>query len=199
MAGRIATLFDPEGKRLYLTEDERRSFMEAASIAYGPTRTLCGALHYTGCRISEALELTPQRGDLTAETITFRSLKKRGKVVYRAVPVPPDFLDVLNMVHGIREARGTERKNRPLWDYSRTTAWRRIREIMEAAGLEDGPHRSPKGLRHGYGLAAIASGVLLNVLQQVLGHAKMETTAIYANALGDEKKEDHRPHVGMSR
>ena len=59
---------------------------------------------------------------------------------------------------------------------------------MEAAGLEDGPHRSPKGLRHGYGLAAIASGVPLNVLQQVLGHAKMETTAIHANALGDEKK-----------
>ena len=27
-----------------------------------------------------------------------------------------------------------------------------------------------------------------NVLQQPLGHAKMETTAIYANALGDEKK-----------
>ena len=98
MAGRIPTLFDPEGKRLYLTEDERRAFMEAASIAYRPTRTLCGALHYTGCRISEALELTPQRGDLTAEIITFRSLKKRGKVVYRAVPVPPDFLDVLNMV-----------------------------------------------------------------------------------------------------
>ena len=162
--------------------------MQAASTAYRPIRTLCGVLHYTGCRISEALQLTPQRVDLTAETITFRSLKKRGKVVYRAVPVPPDFLDVLNMVHGIREARGTERERQPLWGYSRTTAWRRVREIMDAAELEDGPHLCPKGLRHGYGVAAIASGVPLNVLQQVLGHAKMETTAIYANALGEERK-----------
>lgn len=188
MANRIPTLFDPDGRRLYLTEGERSAFMQAASTAYRPIRTLCGILHFTGCRISEALELTPQRVDLAAETITFRSLKKRGRVVYRAVPVPPDFLDVLNMVHGIREGRGTERENLPLWNYSRTTAWRRVREIMDAAELEDGPHLCPKGLRHGYGVAAIASGVPLNVLQQVLGHAKMETTAIYANALGEEKK-----------
>jgi integrase/recombinase XerD len=37
-------------------------------------------------------------------------------------------------------------------------------------------------------MAAIAAGIPLNVLQQILGHTKMETMAIYANALGDEKK-----------
>ena len=115
--------------------------------------------------------------------------KRGGAIVYRSVPIPPDFLDVLNMVHGIREARERGREHRPLWDYSRTTAWRRVREIMEKAELEDGPHLCPKGLRHGYGIAAIASGVPLNVLQKLLGHTKMETTAIYANALGDEQKQ----------
>jgi integrase len=60
---------------------------------------------------------------------------------------------------------------------------------MTAAGLEDGPHLCPKGLRHGYGVAAIASGVPLNMLQKWLGHAKMETTAIYADAVGAEQQE----------
>ena len=185
----IPSLFDPDGNRLYLTQDERRAFMAAASTVERPLRTFSGILHHTGCRITEALQLTPQRVDLTAGTVNFRSLKKRGKIIYRAVPVPPDFLDLLDMVHGIREARGTRKADQPLWDYSRTTAWRRVREIMTAARLEDGPHLCPKGLRHGYGVAAIASGVPLNMLQKWLGHAKMETTAIYADAVGDEQKQ----------
>jgi hypothetical protein len=34
-----------------------------------------------------------------------RKLKKRRRGVFRAVPVPPELLDTLDMVHGIREAQ----------------------------------------------------------------------------------------------
>ena len=71
---------------------------------------------------------------------------------------------------------------------SRITVWRRVTELMEAAGIPDGPHRCPKGLRHGYGVYAIGSGVPLNVLCKWMGHASMEVTAIYANALGAEEQ-----------
>jgi len=57
---------------------------------------------------------------------------------------------------------------------------------MKDAGLEDGPHRCPKGLRHGYGVHAISHGVPLNMLRKWMGHASMEIMAIYANALGAE-------------
>jgi integrase len=50
------------------------------------------------------------------------------------------------------------------------------------------PHRCPKGLRHGYGVHAIGSGVPLNMLCKWMGHASMEVTAIYANALGAEEQ-----------
>lgn len=59
---------------------------------------------------------------------------------------------------------------------------------MEAAGISEGPHASPKGLRHGYGVAAITAGVPLNMLSKWMGHSKIETTAIYANALGEEQR-----------
>ncbi len=137
------------------------------------------------------MELTIRRVDLDAETITFRTLKKRGsKIIYRAVPVPPDFLDILDMVHGIRAARKEwkQRADDQLWSFSRTTAWRRVTKIMIEAGIPEGPHRTTKGLRHGYGVHAISKGVALNMLQKWLGHSIMENTAIYSNAVGEEQK-----------
>jgi site-specific recombinase XerD len=46
----------------------------------------------------------------------------------------------------------------------------------------------PKGLRHGYAVACIEKGIQLNVVQELLGHAQMTTTAIYAHAVGAERR-----------
>src|SRR4051794_40426576 len=98
-----------EGHRKYLTREERARFLKAAEKADRETRTLCGVLAFTGCRISEALELTADRIDLAGGAIVFESLKKRRRGVFRAVPVPPQLLDALDLVHGIQEAqRGKE-------------------------------------------------------------------------------------------
>jgi len=119
----------------------------------------------------------------------FESLKKRRRGVYRAVPVPPGLLDELDLVHGVREAqrRGKGHGDQPLWPMSRMTAWRHVTTVMVAADIPDGPHRSPKGLWHGFGVHAISSGVPLNMLGKWMGHASLEVTAIYANALGTEE------------
>ncbi len=82
-------LHDAEGRRLYLTEEERRAFVLAAAKAPRGVRTFCGVLHATGCRISEALAMTAQQVDLSGRVVVFESLKKRRRGVYRAVPVPP--------------------------------------------------------------------------------------------------------------
>jgi site-specific recombinase XerD len=58
---------------------------------------------------------------------------------------------------------------------------------MDAAGLQDGVHSSPKGLRHGFGVAAVKNGIALNMAQRWLGHAHITTTAIYADAVGEEE------------
>jgi integrase len=147
-------------------------------------------LRIARCRISEALALTPARVDLTGKALVFESLKKRRQGVYRAVPVPPGLLDTLDMVHGIREAqkRGRGHTDRPLWPWARNTAWRHVKAVMATADIPDGPHQSPKGLRHGFGVHAIGAGVPLNLLAKWMGHASLEVTAIYANALGIEER-----------
>ena len=84
-------LYDDQGNRLYLTDEERAAFLDAARKAPRQVRTFCAILHFTGCRLSEALALTPRCVDLADGTVRFETLKKRRKGVYRAVPVPPDF------------------------------------------------------------------------------------------------------------
>ncbi len=183
-------LHDTQGHRLYLTADERAAFLAAAKQAPLPVRTFSLVLHYTGCRISEALALTPASIDLSGKTIVFETLKKRRSGIYRAVPVPEEVLDTLNMVHDIQKAgkRRTRVKARtPLWPWSRTTAWRRVKEVLNAAAIAAGPHKSPKGLRHGYGVAAVCSGVPPNMLKKWMGHASLEVTALYSDAPGEEQ------------
>jgi site-specific recombinase XerC len=144
-----------------------------------PVRTLCMIRAHAGCRLSEALALSADRVDLAAGVLTIESLKKRRTGIFRNVPVPPALLDALDMVHGIREAQSRRSKGRGerLWPWSRMTGWRAVHTVVAAAGL-DGPHASPKGLRHGFGVAAVSAGIPLNLVQKWLGHAQLSTTAI---------------------
>lgn len=183
-------LYDSRGQRKYLTPDERREFLLAAQDAPEKVRTFCATLVYTGCRISEALALTADRVDLGDGVLIFESLKKRRRGIYRAVPVPPVLLDTLEMVHEIRAARGETGRGYGvhLWDWSRATAWRRVCEIMEAARIA-GLHATPKGLRHVFGIKATTSKIPLHMTQRWLGHTKIETTSIYADAVGPEERQ----------
>ena len=189
-------LHDPAGNRLYLNAEERAAFLAVARRQPARDRTICETLHWTGCRPSELLEITPARIDLSGGTIAIRSLKKRRdavghqKNVFRTVPVPPEFLDTLNTAHGIREAQKSRRKaTAPIWDLSRVRIWQIVKRIMTDAGIPDAPHRSPKGLRHGFGVNATVQGVPLHMLQRWLGHAQLSTTAIYADAVGKEEQD----------
>ncbi len=125
-------LYDNNGHRLYLNKSEREAFRVAAQKAPLDLRTFCLLLYYTGCRISEALQITADRIDFADEGFTFESLKKRKKGIYRFVPVPSTFLDTLNLVHELQERK---QKKRYLWHWSRTTAWRRVKAIMDVADI----------------------------------------------------------------
>ena len=59
---------------------------------------------------------------------------------------------------------------------------------MRDAGIE-GPQACPRGLRHGFGVAAVIAGVPLPTVAAVLGHADLSTTAIYTTAIGAEARE----------
>lgn len=176
------SLHSSGGLRKYLTKAERTRFMASAADCPPTIETLCLTLAWTGCRITEALNLTHADLDAEAGTVAVRCLKKRRAGIVREVPVPAAFLAELRRVHG--PGRPGDR----LWPIARTTAWRHVKGVMRAAGV-GATAASPKGLRHGFGVHAVRSGIPLNLLQRWLGHADIATTAIYTDVIGAEERE----------
>lgn len=174
---------DRFGQRKYLTRRERDAFLRTAATYNRCVHSFCWMLAATGCRISEALSLSETSIDFEAGQVVIRSLKKRGRKVFRTVPLPPALLFMLQ--EGLEA--GLLCRDR-LWPWSRMTGYRRVREVMRAAKIT-GRHASPKGLRHAFGVCAIQSNVPLNLIQRWLGHADIKTTTIYTDAMGPEERQ----------
>lgn len=176
------SMFNGNGQRKYLTRSETDMFVKNAKTRNPDVQGFCLLIAATGCRISEALALTRNNIDFEAGTVIIRCLKKRGRRVFRAIPLPSTLLQRLRQWIA-KGALGHER----LFPWSRMTGYRRICEVMSAAGIK-GDYATPKGLRHAFGINAIQSGVPLNLVQRWLGHADIKTTAIYTSAMGDEER-----------
>ncbi len=172
-------LFDQRGNRKYLIARERLAFVYAASKEREAVSTFCLTLAFTGARISEVLALTASRIDAADEAIIFETLKQRRKQIFRAVPVPRALIPILTMYGVGKEGR--------LWSWGRTNAWKVVKSVMRSAGIAES-FCKPKALRHAFAVEAGQKGIPLNIVQRWLGHARIETTAIYASAIGDEER-----------
>ncbi|NVK17237.1 MAG: site-specific integrase [Methylocystaceae bacterium] len=174
-------LYDLQGRRLYCTADERKAFLKEAQNRPIDVELFCLTLCYSGARISEVLNLTPQRIDVENGVIVFETLKKRHRGVFRAVPIP-DFL-----ISRLSRYALPHKPDQRLWHWCRTKAWQEVKSVM-AINKTDGPQATAKGLRHGFAINALQSGVPLNMVSKWLGHSSLEITAIYANAYGTEER-----------
>lgn len=175
-------MFDSEGKRKYMNDAERKAFFRV--MARQPDALLqsfCLTLLYTGYRISEALHVTAGNIDLSQKCIVFETLKRRQRGLFRSVPVPD------NMVAVFRELVHEVEPGRRVWPFSRATAFRLIRDMANEAGVK-GTMACPKGLRHGFAVACIGQNIPLTTVQKWLGHARLETTAIYLGVSGAEER-----------
>ena len=181
-------LVDARGRK-YLTRDERARFLAAVRTHPRPqVQTLARTLALTGCRVSEALAMRACDVDLEAAELRIATLKRR-RPHWRAVPIPDDLVQALELVHRVRAAQASPRgRTRALWPVTRQTAARQIGELMRRAGIT-GPRACPRGLRHSFGVAAVTAGVPLPTIAAVLGHADLATTAIYTTAIGAEARE----------
>lgn len=177
------SLYGRNGQRKYLTSQERVRFIAAAERwPRKDVAALCLVMAYSGCRISEALAMTVHSVNTEDGTVAVQSLKKRGAFMVREVPVPDATLARL-------AALGVSRGDERLWPFSRGHAWQLIKAVMRHANIVSGLQSTPKGLRHGFGVHAIRSGVPITLVQRWLGHASLSTTAIYTQVLGQDERQ----------
>jgi integrase len=176
-------LFDRKGNRKYLNGPERKAYLQ---VVKDEPDAACRAFYltmfYTGCRISEGLNVTAERVDLTGRAIVFETLKRRRRGHFRSVPIPDSLTALLRQV--LTDIEHPAR----VWAFSRTTAYRGVKDRMTLAGIAGGM-ACPKGLRHGFAIACIGQDIPLTTVKKWMGHARLETTAIYLDVAGEEERE----------
>lgn len=183
------SMFDQRGQRKYLTSEEVGRLLRCADHYDDRTRLFFRFLAETGCRISEALAMRRERINFADHCVAIESLKKRRRGVFRILPVSAGLIAQLDLV-------APKSPHLPIWPWARMTAWRRLRRLFDDAGIT-GPHASPKGLRHGFAVAAIRAGVPLVLVQSWLGHADIRTTGVYTMLQGPEEREMAHKLRGM--
>lgn len=180
------SLYAPSGTRKYLNAFERQRAL-AAMTSLTPDQSLFAlTLAWTGARVSEVLALTPTCFQLDCGAASIRTLKRR-RLSVREVPLPPDLITALDRHFDLsNKQRDEEAANLRLWPWHRVTAWRLIKRVLAACAIV-GRHACPRGLRHSFGVTTLQAGVPLNLTQRWMGHARLSSTAVYANALGPEE------------
>ena len=172
-------LVDARGRK-YRIADARQRFLEAACLAPRPAdQTFALTLAHTGARVSEALAVRPMDIVLEAASIRIRTLKRRAEH-WPEVPVPPELLRALELVHALRstpaKAEGEPLCSGPCRGRPPT-----------GRSPEPWPtptSRAPRHPRRSSGIATIAADVPLPTITAALGNANLQTIAVYITDAG---------------
>ena len=144
-------------------------------------------LRYTGARVSEVTGINDQADvDFRAGDITMNILKRHNpkrKNTRKIVAVP---LQAVNELARYL-AQYPEMKGKA-FAVSRVNFFTVFRKLCNRADIP-GELAHPHVMRHTRAIELVRAGVPLSIVQQILGHSLLNTTAIYLNFSGQEAKQ----------
>ena len=133
-------------------------------------------MYACGLRITEAatLEVTAIDGIIGFIRVIGKGNKER------QVPLPqPVLAELRNLWKTHRDKRWLFPSPRQEGPISRYALWLTFKQAVRAAGITR--RITPHSLRHSYATRLLESGVDIRVVQILLGHARIGTTAIYTH------------------
>jgi integrase/recombinase XerD len=156
---------------------------------------LLEVLYATGCRASEVCSLRVR--DLSLNERHLRCEGKGGK--QRMVPIGSRAIEAIEQY--MADMRGDlatksphppeelflSRSGRPL---DRVQLWRLVKHYALRAGID--AEISPHSLRHSFATHLLAGGADLRLVQEMLGHASIQTTQIYTHVEHSRLKRIHQ-------
>ncbi len=141
-------------------------------------------LYATGCRASEVCSLRVK--DLSLEEKHLRCEGKGGK--QRMVPVGQRAIDaIVFYCEELRDELAARKSpesdtlflSRTGKAIDRIQLWRLVKRYAQRAGIQS--EISPHSLRHSFATHLLAGGADLRLVQEMLGHASIQTTQIYTH------------------
>ena len=178
---KIAQSYRPKPQRssVVLTPQEVSRLLAAAEP--GKARMLLTTMYGCGLRVSEAIALEVTDIDSQRMVIHIRNGKGRKD---RYVPLGE------NLLEHQRDYWRTYKPSRFLFPGSRddkrsnpSGVRQEFRLAVRIAGIDKAC--TTHTLRHSYASHCLAAGVKIGTIQQILGHANFETTAIYTHVTSD--------------
>ena len=173
LARHLTTVHKPRRAPVVLNQEEMVRLIEAApGLKY---KAAFGVAYGAGLRVSEVVAL--KVSDIDSQRMTLRVEQGKGQRD-RYVMLSPQLLEWL----------------RDWWRAARPQGWlfpgmdpinpmteRHLCSVVSAAAREAGIAKrvSPHTLRHSFATHLLEQGVDIRVIQVLLGHAKLETTALY--------------------
>ncbi|GAA1774814.1 hypothetical protein GCM10009681_52980 [Luedemannella helvata] len=157
-------------------------------------RALLEFLYGTGARISEAVGCVVDEVDLDDASVLLRGKGGRSRLVPLGSHACSSLRDYLHRGRPqllARQRRGdrthTIFRNARGGTLSRQGAWAILRDVAGRAGLDG--RVSPHTLRHCYATHLLDGGADVRVVQELLGHASVTTTAVYTLVTVDRLRE----------
>lgn len=156
-------------------------------IEEGVKRVLFELIYGSGLRISEALAV--RWDDLNLSEKPFVRVLGKGRKV-REVPVSQHFIRALDL-YKKSHPRIPQAEKIFLLEDGREIPQRKVRgwmkEMLSQAGIQN--HVTVHGLRHSYATHLLDSGADLRVIQELLGHASINTTQRYTHVSLDHLRD----------
>jgi site-specific recombinase XerD len=182
LAGEIYHLREPQKIPLVMSPDEARRLLAVASKL--KVRTLLSLAYGCGLRASEVVRLKVKHIDSAQKVIRIEQSKGRKD---RNVMLSPEALDLLRHWWKVRPSRydaGAALAERWLFPGNRrgqpmTTRQlsRLFHQAAEAAGIKKAV--TLHALRHSFATHLLERGTDIRIIQALLGHEKLDTTARY--------------------
>jgi integrase len=180
----------------YVLPEQARAIINAAETT--AHHLLLETLWQSGGRITEVLRLRPCDLDEVEGALRLQNLKQRKRAnKTKLVYVSPELVgDLGRYAHDARLRQtdylfGARRRVGPI---SRQYAGRLVNHYARAAGVllptssgELAP-ATARDFRHGAAVNQVRQGVPLSEVAQQLGHARLDTTAIYARLANAERR-----------
>jgi integrase/recombinase XerD len=157
-------------------------------------RAMLETLYATGCRASEVVNL--KLNDVYLDAAFCKCFGKGSK--QRVVPLGKPAVAALRAyIGGSEEDRGRPNTEADVVFVSKTGRrltrihlWSLVKKYCKCAGLPSTV--SPHTLRHSFATHLLAGGADLRSVQEMLGHASIQTTQIYTHVDRDRLKAMHR-------
>ena len=200
-AGRLIIPRLPERLPSCPSIDEIRTLLCPEGHIYDRlTRLVLELLYGTGIRVSELCSLRLSSVDRVRGSIKVRGKGNKERLIPLNQRIRSALFDFMDSSWKIKEATSDLpllRQAGSEYAISPKVVRRILRFACERAGI---PRYSPHALRHAFATHLIDSGADLRVVQELLGHASVDTTALYLSCGKERVKSVHqKAHPGNKK